>query len=230
MTISDLAYQILLKEGQSLHYKDIFAAISEIKEVKSSGSVQSCIYNEQKFIRLGEGYWGLTEWLLTDINFIYLLSPLQYQRGILEITPDYELFFPQFLKQSQITLDFKGKRFSGQQQNNYQYLVKSLYELDAIEPYTQLLIRITDLYNSEYEIVECRGAEEKFDLAVVKQQLADLAFAILKEQGGIMSSARILEQILIKQQDLSVLPPLSTVLQSDQRFRERISGMFTLNL
>jgi len=240
MTISDMAYTILKQNQNPLHYKEIFDEISKVKQVKNSGSVQSCIYAQEPFIRMGDGYWGLTEWLLNGLSFIYVLSPLEYERGVLRVDYDHEIYFPGYIKKSEAKFKIQNREHKIIRKNTQTFMVEDLYEIEEIEPNDKLIIEILDIDNLEYKIYkwdevvsELKDRRDNFD-----KKVRELAFQVLKEQRGIMSSARILEQILIKTLDnednndfrILPLPPISEIISDDRRFKERLPGMFTLNL
>nr|WP_275589235.1 winged helix-turn-helix domain-containing protein [Sporohalobacter salinus] len=239
MTISDMAYKILKEHKEPLHYKEIFEKISKVKQIKNSGSVQSCIYSEDKFIRMGEGYWGLTEWLLSGLRFIYSIKPLEYQRRTLKIDYDHELYFPYYIQNQEIDIEFKDRKYTGIRKDKQTFELEDFYNNEPINPRDKLIIKISDVNKLNYEIVDLKP--KNIELDNLNQRIADLAFKVLEKKRGIMSTTRILEQILIRllktgeisstgEFDLKPLLPLSKILNADGRFNERLAGMFTLNI
>jgi hypothetical protein len=238
MTISDMAYAILEQSKKTLHYKEIFNEITKVKNVKNSGSVQSCIYSQDSFVRMGNGYWGLKEWLLNNLSFIYFIGPLEYERNILKINYDYEFYFPRYIQEDELKLNSKKKDYICQRERKKNFSANEFYQSTGIKPGDELLIKIKDINKLEYKIVDQGKIDNKYDLEDLNNKICELACEVLKEKRGIMSTYRLLEQILIKifkennEEGCNIGPllPLSKILESDDRFREKLSGMFALDL
>lgn len=70
LTNVNLAYQLLKKNGQPMYYKDLIVDVLTVKGKNTSFEVQgaliSGVYTEitmdSRFVHLGKGVWGLTEW------------------------------------------------------------------------------------------------------------------------------------------------------------------------
>lgn len=70
LTDVDLAYQLLKQNGQPKYYKDLIVDVLTAKGKSSATVVQgaliSGVYTEitmdSRFVHLGKGIWGLTEW------------------------------------------------------------------------------------------------------------------------------------------------------------------------
>lgn len=239
MTISDMAYKILKERKESMHYKELFKEISEVKQIKNSSSVQSCIYSEDKFIRMGDGYWGLKEWLLNGLSFVYSIKPLEYQRQTLKIDYDHELYFPYYIQHDEINIEFRNRKYIGIRKDKQTFALEEFYNNEQVYPKNKLIIKILNVNNFDYQVIDLKQKDEGLELDNLNQRIADLAFEVLKEKRGIMSITRILEHILIKilktegvggKFKLGPLMPLSKILSSDKRFSKRLSGMFALNI
>ncbi|SJZ88590.1 winged helix-turn-helix domain-containing protein [Selenihalanaerobacter shriftii] len=239
MTISDMAYAILSQNAAPLHYKEIYEEISKVKKVKNPGSVQSCIYAHNLFIRMGDGYWGLMEWLLNGLTFIYSLSPLEYERRVLNVNYDHELYFPGYIQEKRLIFNIKGREYECSRKDKRTFIMKKLYNNEMIRPRDRMIIKILDVNNFKYEIVDVKKQGFELNLVDHNKKIRDLAFKVLKEERRIMSSTRILENILTKdlkvkdlknKSNLGPILPLSEGLSDDNRFKEKLPGMFTLNL
>lgn len=238
MTIADMAQVILDRNKQPLHYKEIFEEINQVKQVKNSSSVQSCIYSHNLFIRMGDGYWGLRKWLLDGLKFVYSINPLEYERNVFQIDYDHELYFPHYISQNKIKFKIEKQKYDCPYKNKQTFTAKEFYQKEEIDPGDKIIIQILDVNKLEYEIINKKRADFQLNLTKENEQIRELAFEVLREKRGIMSSSRLLEQILIKnfkpehiegEIDLGPFLPLSKILNNDSRFKEKLSGMFCLD-
>lgn len=181
MTISDMAYKILKDREGSMHYKELFKEISEVKKIENPSSVQSCIYSEDKFIRMGDGYWGLTEWLLNGLSFVYSIKPLEYQRQTLNIDFDHELYFPYYIQHDEINIEFRNRKYRGIRKDKQTFALEEFYNKEQVYPKNKLIIKILDVNDFDYKIVDLKRKDEELELDGLNQRIADLAFEVLKE-------------------------------------------------
>ncbi|MCK8823857.1 HTH domain-containing protein [Fuchsiella alkaliacetigena] len=239
MTISEMAYLILTEANEPLHYKSIFAKISQVKEVKNPSSVQSCIYSRNDFIRMGDGYWGLAEWLIDGLSFIYELDYQDCQRQTLEVKTDYQFYFPIQEVVTEIEFETKAKTYLCSSRGRQTIMADKLHADFELQPGSKLIIEVLDINNFKYSLDDFNISPSELDLTEQNKLLIDLAFEVLKEEEGIMSSARLLRRILIKlfkakqrkfKLELDPLPPISKLLATDPRFVESLSGIFTLDI
>lgn len=68
MAVTDLAYAILKKGGQAMHFKDLISAVMAVKSLNQANSgrliaqMHTEINLDSRFVHQGGGEWGLREW------------------------------------------------------------------------------------------------------------------------------------------------------------------------
>lgn len=65
----DLAYQVLYENGQVMYFRDLIKTVLSIKKecvhaiAHSMAEVHTQINMDTRFVHMGKGMWGLTEWV-----------------------------------------------------------------------------------------------------------------------------------------------------------------------
>ncbi|MBP2653209.1 MAG: DNA-directed polymerase delta subunit [Firmicutes bacterium] len=65
----DVAYQVLVKQGSTLYFRELIARVLESKGkpvhsiAYAMAEVHTQINMDSRFAHMGKGMWGLTEWL-----------------------------------------------------------------------------------------------------------------------------------------------------------------------
>lgn len=81
LTPTDLAYQILLRHGKPIHYKELIDQILAIKALRSdnphrlAAQIHTEINLDNRFVHMGQGLWGLRKWAPRQQSRVVTLLP-----------------------------------------------------------------------------------------------------------------------------------------------------------
>lgn len=85
----DLAYQVLQENRQVMYFRDLLTKVLKLKKVSaasmahSMAEVHTQINMDSRFVHMGKGMWGLSEWL-SQHSSIQVAAEMAAAEGVTE--------------------------------------------------------------------------------------------------------------------------------------------------